>query len=177
MIQHSSLTVSEATSLSDVLRVDTTAVSLLLGGELERQRFIPSPIVALLASALRINSTVTAINLAWSRLTCASVALLADALFVNTSIARLNLQCNTISCDGAEALARALRANTTLTTLLLAQNCIELRGILALADAFRENAYLRTVSLRDNEYDSAEACISLAEALRCSPSLVRLDRV
>ena len=49
---------------------------------------------------------------------------IANALKVNVSLTSLNLSCNGIGGEGAKSFAEALRGNASLTSLNLLRNCI-----------------------------------------------------
>ncbi|CAF1540164.1 unnamed protein product [Didymodactylos carnosus] len=68
---------------------------------------------------------------------------LAKALKVNKTLTTLDLGGNQISARGGEALAEALKVNKTLTTLNLRSNQISARGDEALVEAMKLNKSLR----------------------------------
>merc|ERR1712190_69489 len=65
---------------------------------------------------------------------------LAEVLKVNTTVTHLDLGNNYISNDGVKAMAEALKANATITHLDLSWNDIDADGGKALAEAFKLNA-------------------------------------
>lgn len=108
-----------------------------------------------------------------------SARMLADALRVNTSLTALNLSSNYIGFEAAltlvdaDALFDALRTNTSLIKLNLFSNSIGPKGGVALADALRINASLMSLDLQDNELDP-EGGVVLADALRINASLTEV---
>ncbi|CAF1592671.1 unnamed protein product, partial [Didymodactylos carnosus] len=88
-----------------------------------------------LAEALKVNKTLTTLNLENNEISVRGGEALAEALKVNKTLTTLNLAGNQISDGGGEALAEALKMNKTLTTLDLARNQISVRGGEALAEA------------------------------------------
>ncbi|KAL0238378.1 hypothetical protein GEMRC1_012851 [Eukaryota sp. GEM-RC1] len=50
---------------------------------------------------------------------------LADALKVNSTVTKINLECNSIGTEGAIALADALKVNSTVTKISLSSNSID----------------------------------------------------
>jgi hypothetical protein len=73
---------------------------------------------------------------------------LADALKVNTSVTSLNLCDNWIS-RGVTALADALKVNSTLTEIDLTMcHDIDDEAVLALADALKVNTSLKSLYVR-----------------------------
>eukprot|EP00435_Cladocopium_sp_Y103_P071958 s287_g38.t2 len=78
---------------------------------------------------------------------------LAEALKVNSSITNINLECNHIGAEGAKAraLAEALKVNTSITDINLERNGIGDAGAKALAEAMRTNLSLNTIDLSWND--------------------------
>eukprot|EP00435_Cladocopium_sp_Y103_P016880 s1665_g4.t1 len=64
---------------------------------------------------------------------------LGEALKVNVTLTNLDLRENNIGTAGAQALGEALKVNNTLTNLYLWQNDIGAAGALALAAGLRQN--------------------------------------
>ena len=69
------------------------------------------------------------------------------ALKVNTSLTSLNLDGNSIGDEGANSLSEALRVNTSLTSLDLRDNSIGDEGAHSLSEALRVNTSLTSLDL------------------------------
>ncbi|XP_011270823.1 hypothetical protein CAOG_09090 [Capsaspora owczarzaki ATCC 30864] len=78
---------------------------------------------------------------------------IAEALKMNTTLTQLDLQLNQIGDEGAQAIAEALRANTTLTWLKLSYNQIGDAGAQAIAEALKVNKRMTLLFLHYNCID------------------------
>jgi Ran GTPase-activating protein (RanGAP) involved in mRNA processing and transport len=81
----------------------------------EAQPFCPGGIV--IAQALKVNASLTALNLRGNQMGAKEGIVFAEALKVNTSLTNLDLQGNNIGAEGGTAIAKALTVNTSLTHL------------------------------------------------------------
>jgi hypothetical protein len=129
-----------------------------------------------IASELRVNTTLTTLDLSRNAIGAAGAASLAEALRVNTALTELYLSHNSIGDVGAASLADALRVNSSLTKLILYINSIGDAGAASLAAALRSNTTLTNLYLRTNSIGDAGAA-SLADALRVNTSLTNLFMV
>ena len=77
-----------------------------------------------LAEALKVNSTLTVLNLADNGTGDQGATGLAEALKVNSTLTELNLEGSDTGDQGATSLAEALKVNSTLTVLDLRVNNI-----------------------------------------------------
>ena len=87
---------------------------------------------AALSEALKVNSTLTTINLEQNSIGPEGAAALSEALKVNSTLTTINLYGNSIGHEGAAALSKALKANSTLTTMDLRGNTCGLEASVAL---------------------------------------------
>ena len=126
-----------------------------------------------LAKALRVNTSLSFLNLSRNFIGVRGANSLAQALRVNTSLSSLDLSCNFIGDEGANSLAEALRVNTSVSSLNLANNSIGNEGANSLAKALRENASLSSLNLSTNSI-GGEGANSLVQALRVNTSLSSL---
>ena len=78
---------------------------------------------------------------------------LSEALKVNKSITTLDLRNNKITPEGAHALANALRVNTSLKNLDLRWNYLGVRGGKYILEALNENYTIIDLKLAGNEID------------------------
>ena len=101
---------------------------------------------------------------------------LADALKVNTTLTSIDLSGNNIQAAGALSLADALKVNTTLTSIDLRDNNIQAAGALSLAEALKVNTTLTSIDLGSNNIEDAGA-LSLTQALLINPCLLKLKGV
>ena len=92
-----------------------------------------------IANALKINSSMTALNLSNNNLGNDGVIALANALKLNSCLLSLILDLNRIGNDAVIAIAEALKCNICLTELNLRQCGIKKDGIFFIVDALRFN--------------------------------------
>ena len=71
--------------------------------------------IASLAEAMKVNTTLTQLNLYWNNIGAAGAASLAEAMKVNTTLTQLQLWENNIGAAGTASLAEAMKVNTTVT--------------------------------------------------------------
>jgi Ran GTPase-activating protein (RanGAP) involved in mRNA processing and transport len=71
-----------------------------------------------LADALKVNSTITSINLSFNYVGDDGVKALGDALKVNSAITTINFSNNYVGVDGAKAFADALKVRKVATVVL-----------------------------------------------------------
>ena len=92
--------------------------------------------VKAVAEALKVNTTLTCIELAYNKIDDGRAKAIAEALKVNTSLTEIYLGENKIGDKGAKAIAAALKVNTSLTsTIYLYFNNIGDEGKAALREA------------------------------------------
>ncbi|KAF9570637.1 hypothetical protein EC968_001524 [Mortierella alpina] len=130
--------------------------------------------LGILADALKVNTTLTILNLTSSSVGINGAQALAEALKTNTTLTTLNLAHNSIGDSAARALAVALQTNSSLTILDLGHNSIGDSGAQALAEALQTNRGLMTLVLRSNSIGE-DGGLSLAETLKTNTSLTSLD--
>ena len=126
-----------------------------------------------LTRALRVNTSLSSLDLHANSIGDEGANLLAQALRVNTSLSSLNLHCNSIGDEGANSLAQALRVNTSLSSLDLSRNSIGNEGANSLTQALTVNTSLSSLDLSGNSIGN-EGANSLAQALRVNTSLFSL---
>ncbi|XP_015769559.1 PREDICTED: protein NLRC3-like [Acropora digitifera] len=114
---------------------------------------------------LRVNTSLTSLNLSWNSIGTETAYFLSQALRVNTSLTSLDLHHNFTGDKGAHSLSEALKVNTSLTLLDLSHNCIGHEGANSLSEALRVNTSLTSLYLLRN-FISDERAKSLIEALR-----------
>ena len=126
-----------------------------------------------LSEALKVNTSLTSLILANNHLKEEGANSLSEALRVNTSLTSLDLNDNYIGDEGAHSISEALIVNTTLTSLDLRLNCINAGGAHSLSEALRVNTSLTFLDLSMNKIGDKGAYY-LSEALRVNTTLSSL---
>lgn len=137
---------------------------------------ITSKGAALLANALKNNTTLEELDFHNNRLSDLGVHSLADVLASNSSILKaLGLGSNGITDSGAERLAEMLKTNQTITWLALAGNQISDRGVELLANTLaHQNTSLLVLSLHVNKSISDASVDTIIDMLQHNKSLKKL---
>ena len=104
----------------------------------------------------------------------AAAELLAAAVKVNTSLTRLNIERNGLAISGGKAVGNALSANTSLTSLDMSLNDIAPEGGIAVAAALAHNATLTELTVRRCGLGPGGGK-ALGAALQTNTSLCELD--
>ncbi|XP_044178511.1 protein NLRC3-like isoform X2 [Acropora millepora] len=131
------------------------------------------PLFPALFLALRVNTSLTSLDLRYNSIGDEGASSLSEALRVNTSLTSLDLRYNSIDDEGASSLSEALRVNTSLTSLDLGKNSIHAEGAHSLSEALKVNTSLTSLDLGVNSI-GAEGANFLSEALRVNTSLTSL---
>ena len=118
-------------------------------------RYYNSEGLTQLAECLRVNATITSLDLSGNDIGAAGATQLAQCLRVNATLTNLVLPCNSIGDAGATQLAECLRINSTLTSLDLWCNYIGAAGAMQLAECLRVNTTLTSLSLSDDGFRDA----------------------
>ena len=157
-----------------------TELALSFGESLDRvelycsDRFLLSySSLITLCLALRVNTSITFLDLSHSWIGDERGNSLSEALRVNTSITSLNLSLSWIGDKGANSLSEALRVNTSLISLDLSHSLIKGKGANSLSEALRVNSSLTSLDLSHN-FIGDKGVHSLSEALRVNTSLTSL---
>ena len=131
-------------------------------------------LLSILFLALRVNTSLTSLNLSSNFIGDEEANSLSQALRVNTSLTSLDLSDNSIGDEGANSLSQALRVNTSLTSLDLSINSIGDEGANFLSQALRVNTSLTSLNLCGNSIGH-EGANFLSQALRVNTSLTSLN--
>ncbi|XP_068723040.1 protein NLRC3-like isoform X2 [Montipora capricornis] len=126
-----------------------------------------------LCEALKVNTCLSTLNLSWTIIDAAGVESLSEALKVNTCLTTLDLRYNKIGSAGAESLGEALKVNTCLTTLDLSENRVGAAGAESLGEALKVNTCLTTLDLTLNVIGTAGA-EAISETLKVNTCLTTL---
>ncbi|KJE97562.1 hypothetical protein CAOG_007399 [Capsaspora owczarzaki ATCC 30864] len=124
--------------------------------------------VQAIAEALKVNTTLTQLELSDNQIGHAGTKAIAEALKVNTTLTRLSLSGNQIGYAGAQAMAL-----TTLTVLSLGANQLGDSGALAIAEALKANKTLTALDLQLNQIGTSGAQ-AIAEALKVNTTVTYL---
>ena len=127
-----------------------------------------------LSQALKVNSTLTNLNLGWNSIGDEGAHSLSQALKVNSTLTNFNLDLNSIGDEGAHSLSQALKVNSTLTNLNLDKNSIGDEGAHSLSQALKVNSTLTNLNLDENHI-GVEGAHSLSQALTVNSTLTNLD--
>ncbi|KAL0240053.1 hypothetical protein GEMRC1_010160 [Eukaryota sp. GEM-RC1] len=123
--------------------------------------YVSRTIAMELFELLKVNTTVTRVDIGESDYKAEGAIALAEALKVNTTVTSVVFHDNFIESEGATALAEALKVNNTLISIELSYNFIESEGAITLAEALKVNNTLTSVDLASNHIDW-EGAIALA---------------
>lgn len=127
-----------------------------------------------LARALRLNCSLTYLNLELNWIEDSGAEALGEALQTNCTLTHLYLMSGSIGDSGAEALSKALQLNCTLTSLDLHCNRIGDLGAEALATTLLSSGtQLSQLNLSNNMICSS-GVTAFAKALQSNTSLTRL---
>ena len=129
-------------------------------------------LLSVLFLALRVNTSLTSLNLSHNFIRNEEAYFLSQALRENTSLTSLILSYNLIGDKEANFLSQALRVNTTLTSLNLSDNSIGDEGANFLSQALRVNTSLTSLNLYGNSI-GVEGANSVFQALIVNTSLTR----
>jgi len=127
-----------------------------------------------LASALRVNTTLTALALHWTYPTDAGAASIVDALTVNSTLISFTASQFPIPVPIAQKIAKVLEVNSTLKHLTLRQCLLEDPSAAALTRTLKINSTLVTLDLSYNKI-TTEGAVEIGEALSFNSTLTKLD--
>ena len=135
--------------------------------------FLNEGLTAILFEVIKVNETVTILNLPGNGICDAGATSIAEAIKVNKTLANLNLSGNGISDAGATSIAEAIKVNKTLADLNLSGNGISDAGATSIAEAIKVNKTLTDLDLSGNGVSDAGAT-SIAEAIKVNKTLTHL---
>ena len=135
--------------------------------------FLNEGLTAILFEVIKVNETVTILNLPGNGICYAGATSIAEAIKVNKTLANLNLSGNGISDAGATSIAEAIKVNKTLADLNLSGNGISDAGATSIAEAIKVNKTLTDLDLSGNGVSDAGAT-SIAEAIKVNKTLTHL---
>ena len=135
--------------------------------------FLGEGLTAILSEVIKVNETVTCLNLPGNGICDAGATSIAEAIKVNKTLANLNLSGNGISDAGATSIAEAIKVNKTLADLNLSGNGISDAGATSIAEAIKVNKTLTDLDLSGSGVSDAGAT-SIAEAIKVNKTLTHL---
>ena len=119
---------------------------------------------AAISMAVKVNSSLTSLDLSADSIGDAGASSLSQALTTNSSLTSLDLRGNSSGEAGASSLSQALTGNSSLTSLDLSANSIGEAGASSLSKALTANSSLTSLYLGGNSIGNAGAS-SLSQAL------------
>lgn len=165
---------SELTDLIDQIKANSIN-KVDLGGDPYDEDFkgIGAEGCSSLAEALKVNTTITFINLCGNKIGDEGCLSLAMALETCTSITSIDVAMNRIGDDGCLSLAKALETNSTITNMNLENNIIGDEGCSSLFKALDTNVALSTINLGQNSIGD-EGCLSFAKSLKTNTTITAI---
>ena len=136
--------------------------------------FLGEGLTAILSEVIKVNETVTCLNLPGNGICDAGATSIAEAIKVNKTLTDLRLSENGISDAGATSIAEAIKVNKTLTDLNLSDNGVSDAGATSIAEAIEVNKTLTHLRLSDNGISDA-GVTSIVEAIKVNKTLTSLD--
>ena len=112
-------------------------------------RYLSKRSLSTLFLALRVNTSLTTLDLFANCIGDEGANSLSDALRVNASLTSLKLDFNSIGDEGANSLSEALGVNTSLSSLRLSHNRIGFNGVNSLSQALSVNTSLTSLKLSE----------------------------
>ncbi|KAL9976659.1 hypothetical protein ACROYT_G013983 [Oculina patagonica] len=123
---------------------------------------------------LKINTTLTRLDLRGKQIDDNGARSLSEVLKVNASLTNLDVSENKIGHRGAKSIFEALEHNATLTSLNASKNNIGVVGACSLSSALKHNATLTNLNVSQNNIGPSGA-VSLSSALEHNATLTNLD--
>jgi len=127
-----------------------------------------------LSEALKVNVTLTNLDLSDNWIGDSGAKALSDVLQVNATLKKLRLSSTKIGVKGTQYICEALARNNTLTSLDFSFNNIGGAGALFFSEALQSNKALNDLNLNHTQVDERGA-ICLFDALKQNTALSTLD--
>ncbi|KAL0228983.1 hypothetical protein GEMRC1_013603 [Eukaryota sp. GEM-RC1] len=122
------------------------------------------------SEALRVNSSLTYLNLGANYMATHNAVYLANTLVQNKSLRTLDLWVNIIDCEGCFHIGTMMQSNSTLQSVDLGCNVIRNQGVFHLSNALKNNTTLKSLSLWKN-FINCHGAEVLADALLVNSGL------
>ena len=138
------------------------------------QPYMSTSIAAVVAEAIKHNSTITQMDLSGDvfHTDCSAILALAEAIKQNSTITKLELSIF-LGHTNCTALAEAIRHNSTITQLDLSKNQLGAANCTAVAEAISHNSTITQLDLSHNNLGAA-GCAALAEAIKHNSTIKEL---
>eukprot|EP00434_Breviolum_minutum_P029065 symbB.v1.2.025710.t2/scaffold2513.1/size77311/3 len=127
-----------------------------------------------IGEALKINMTLTHVDLSNNLIGTEGLKALVEALKINKAVTQINLSNNNLGPEVAKVLAEVLDANATVMRIELQTNFIGPDGAKAIAEALKLNKTVTHINLSDNNFgvvDGLGPLQAIAEALKVNTAL------
>uniref|UniRef100_A0A7S3GGA2 T-complex-associated testis-expressed protein 1 n=1 Tax=Palpitomonas bilix TaxID=652834 RepID=A0A7S3GGA2_9EUKA len=162
--------ITDAASLAKEVKATTSLTSLSLPRNL-----LDDDKVRILATGLKDNGTITALDLSHNKIADRGTRALAKILSPATCVlSHLNLADNQVHAEGGKFLGRAMQVNVSLRSLDLRLNRLGERGGCLLFEGMKKNSSLRTLNLSSNSLE-IESARSFASLVKQNKTLTELD--
>eukprot|EP01125_Pyxidicula_operculata_P012817 TRINITY_DN421_c0_g1_i2.p1 TRINITY_DN421_c0_g1~~TRINITY_DN421_c0_g1_i2.p1 ORF type:complete len:426 (+),score=28.48 TRINITY_DN421_c0_g1_i2:99-1376(+) len=126
-----------------------------------------------LANSLKVNVSLTCLNLYANSLGPVGAHHLCEALKVNSTLRDLDLYGNKLKNEGADSVSKMLKVNRGLLRLSLQSNGIGQVGIQKLSEALQQNSALRSLNIAASIIGQGE--LALCKMLSENTTLCKLD--
>lgn len=126
-----------------------------------------------LGASLKVNTSLTNLNLFSNNLGSIGAKYIAEALVKNCTLQFLDLYANKIDQQGAEEFAKMLKVNCGLEILSLQSNGIKSAAITSIYESLSHNSTLKSLNLANNSVKNSEA--ALCKMISMNNSLTKLD--
>ena len=124
------------------------------------------------AEAIKINTSITELNIAKNYIDAGDAKILSPAIGANGALVKFTISDNDLRAEGGKALAEALKDNTIMKELNIAKNNLsynahantDTSGVIAISDAIPTMGALTSLNLANNQI-SVEGAKHIAAAL------------
>ncbi|KJE95232.1 hypothetical protein CAOG_009893 [Capsaspora owczarzaki ATCC 30864] len=122
----------------------------------------------------KVKNTTHYFYVSWEKVGDAEALAIAEALKVNTTVTRVELWQNQIGVAGASAIAETLKVNKAVTSIAVWDNQIGDAGASAIAETLKVNKTVTWITVWDNQIGDAGAS-AIAEALKVNTTVTKVD--
>ncbi len=127
-----------------------------------------------MSECLKVNSTITSLNLDWNELGLNGATIIGKCLAQNYTLVELYLDINNIEDVGIALICRGLRDNEVLKTICLGANKIGTEGVIAISECLKYNTTLTEIRLAFKG-DGDIIGKSIVEALKINHTICKLE--